>query len=121
MIENYITNDWQTMSQIRRRYRDNDEPKSKRAIRSQIEKFNKDYYDTYSDFNKMIIYSSKGYKLTSDSKEILACMNRHMKLAIVHFKCHNKIAKAMGIKINYKMLFDEELAGDSELTVEGER
>jgi len=98
MIEQYITDKWQTMKRLHAHYIADDINKNKRNVRRDIEKYNQAYYDGKS--NNMIVYSSQGYKLTSDSREIEKCMNKHMQQAIIHFKKYHKIAKVRGCKLN---------------------
>lgn len=106
MIENYVTSEWQTTKELLRQYRKGGLPISARTLRRIIENYNEDYFN--SEKENMIIYSDKGYKMTSNDKEIEKCMNAHLKLAIVHFKKYHRIKRAKGFKSECKLIVNGE-------------
>lgn len=89
------------MKELSDQYAADDIKKARRNIRRDIEIFNQAYFNGES--NAMIVYSSNGYKLTSDSADITKCMNEHMTRAIAHFRKYHKIAKVRGEKLNFTL------------------
>lgn len=102
MLQVINLNTWRKKSEILRILHQNGYIKvTERSWRVFVEKYNKYYMDNVN--NKYIVHSSKGYKLTSDKKEILASIQDLRNRSLNMLSKYSKTQKALGLQDNLKL------------------
>lgn len=108
MLDIVNISDWKKMSEIKEIYRHYDKPISKdgREWRLFVEKYNEGYFNHLHD--DFIAHDNvKGYKLTSDPKEIERSLNDYKKRGINQLIKYCRGMRARGENINLQLLIEE--------------
>ena len=95
--------EWKTKKTILKELKDHDIKIDERAWRIFVEKHNKRFYEGLED--EYIVHSSRGYKLTKDTREINAALEDYKKRALNMLKKVSEGQKGLRDQMNAK--FDQ--------------
>ena len=105
MINLVDLTEWKTKKKIIKEIEENGMTVDERAWRKYVENHNKKYWDHEEE--QFIVHSSKGYKLTSDKKEIIESIQDSRKRGINLLWKSSKTMKALGEVDNIRMELEE--------------
>lgn len=105
MLEYIDLSEWKHKQEIIKELSEQEICINERTLRQEIKRYNQKFYNhEVSDF---IAHSSKGYKLTSNSEEILESIKDNHKRALDMLYEEAKVKKAIGQNYNMKIIIDE--------------
>ena len=91
--------DWKTKEQILKELKKDGLSLDERKFRKIVEQHNEIYMQHFTD--KFIAHGPKGYKVTTDEKEIKMSAGDYMARAVDQFTKYHKIKKALGENANF--------------------